>query len=97
MCVLSSRRAGHLHQQIQANLRYLFGQRERLADFSHQAVTNENCLGCHDFHGNHIMKTKKTVEQIIPADKIRAYFQGGESPYGINRHFKAKKEINHDE
>jgi len=48
--------------------------------------------GCHDFHGNHIMKTKKTVEQIIPAEKIRAYFQGGASPYGDDRHYKAKKE-----
>lgn len=37
----------------------------------------ESCLGCHDFHGNHIMKTSTTVEQIIPAEKIRAYFQGG--------------------
>jgi hypothetical protein len=170
---------GSLRQQIQANLRYALRLRERLADFSHQDVSNENCLGCHerpndrhpvyrfleprflkarenlspqlcvschtehkgqrvtrteigycvnchkktrlrkdpldvphdrlialkrwesclgchDFHGNHIMKTKKTVEQIIPAEKIRAYFQGGASPYGDDRHYKAKKEINHD-
>jgi Cytochrome c3 len=170
---------GSLRQQIQANLRYAFGQRKRLADFGHQDVGNESCLGCHerpndrhpvyrfleprflkarealrpqfcvschtehkgqrvtraeigycvnchkktkvrkdpldvphdrlialkrwesclgchDFHGNHIMKTKKTVEQIIPAEKIRAYFQGGKSPYGDDRHYKAKKEVNND-
>lgn len=170
---------GSLRQQIQANLRYTLGLREHLADFSHQDVSNENCLGCHerpndrhpvyrfleprflkaranlspqfcvschtehkgqrvtrteidycvnchektrlrkdpldvphdrlialkrwdsclgchDFHGNHIMKTKKTVEQVIPAEKIRAYFQGGLSPYGDERHYKAKKEVNHD-
>lgn len=170
---------GSLRQQIQANLRYVLGEREHLVDFSHQAVSNENCLscherpndrhpvyrfleprflkarenlspqfcvschtehkgqrvtiaeigycvnchkktklrkdpldvphdqlitlnrwesclGCHDFHGNHIMKTKKTVEQIIPAENIRAYFQGGVSPYGDDRHYKAKKEANHD-
>ena len=87
---------GSLRQQIQANLRYALRLRERLADFSHQDVSNENCLGCHDFHGNHIMKTKKTVEQIIPAEKIRTYFQGGASPYGDDRHHKAKKEVNHD-
>lgn len=170
---------GSLRQQIQANLRYALGLRERLADFGHQAVTNENCLacherpndrhpvyrfleprflkarealsphfcvschsehkgrrvtraetgycvnchkktklrkdpldvphdrlialnrwesclGCHDFHGNHIMKTKKTVEAIIPAGKIRAYFQGGPSPYGDERRYKAKKEVNND-
>lgn len=171
---------GSLRQQIQANLRYAFGQRERLADFGHQAVTNESCLdcherpndrhpvyrfleprflkarenlspqlcvschtehkgrrvtraelgycvnchkktklrkdpldvphdrlialnrwesclGCHDFHGNHLMKTPKAVEQIIPSEKIHAYFQGGASPYGDDRHYKAKKEVNHDE
>jgi hypothetical protein len=170
---------GSLRQQIQANLRYVLGLREHLADFGHQAVGNENCLacherpndrhpvyrfleprflkarenlgpqscvschaehkglrvtraeigycvnchkktklrkdpldvphdrlialkrwetclGCHDFHGNHIMKTSKTVERIIPADKIRAYFQGDASPYGEDRHYKAKKEANHD-
>ena len=170
---------GSFRQQIQANLRYALGLRGRLADFSHQAVSNSNCLacherpndrhpvyrfleprflkarknlspqrcvschaehtgqrvtlaeigycvnchkktrlrkdpldvphdrlialkrwesclGCHDFHGNHIMKTKKTVEGIIPAEKIRAYFQGGASPYGDDRHYQAKKEVNHD-
>jgi Cytochrome c3 len=170
---------GSLRQQIQANLRYALRLRERLADFGHQDVGNENCLtcherpndrhpayrfleprflkarealkpqfcdschtehkgqrvtraeigycvnchkktklrkdpldvphdrlialkrwesclGCHDFHGNHIMKTKKTVDQVIPTEKIRAYFRGGKSPYGEDRHFKAKKEVNHD-
>lgn len=170
---------GSIRQQIQANLRYAFGQRKRLAVFGHKTVSNENCLdcherpndrhpvyrfleprflkarenlspqfcvschtehkgqritlseigycvnchkktrlrkdpldvphdrlialdqwesclGCHDFHGNHIMKTKNTVEQIIPAERIRAYFQGGASPYGDDRHYKAKKEVTHD-
>lgn len=168
---------GSFRQQIQANLRYALGKRDRLADFGHQAVSNESCLGCHerpndrhpvyrfleprflkaranlspqfcvschtehkgqrvthpeigycvnchkltkvrkdpldvpherlialkrwesclgchDFHGNHKMKTKKSVEQIIPAKKIRAYFRGGKSPYGEDRHYKAKKEAN---
>ena len=25
----------------------------------------ESCLGCHDFHGNHVMKPKMVVEQIL--------------------------------
>ena len=170
---------GSFRQQIQANIRYVFGKREYLADFGHQDVSNENCLacherpndrhpvyrfleprflkarenlspqhcvschmehkgqrvtraeigycvnchkktklrkdpldvphdrlialkrwesclGCHDFHGNHIMKTKKMVGQIIPAENIRAYFRGDASPYGDDRHYKAKKEVNHD-
>lgn len=171
---------GSYRQQIQANLRYALGLRKRIAHFGHQAVSNENCLscherpndrhpvyrfleprflkarenlgpqqcvschiehkgqrvtlpeigycvnchkqtklrkdpldvphdrlialkrwesclGCHDFHGNHLMKTSKTVEQIIPAEKIRAYFQGGPSPYGDERRYTAKKEANYDE
>lgn len=56
----------------------------------------ESCLGCHDFHGNHIMETKKLLNQAIPAKQIWAYFQGGTSPYGDRRHYKAKKEANHD-
>lgn len=54
----------------------------------------DSCLGCHDFHGNHIMKTATTVEQIIPPKKIRHYFQGGVSPYGDQLHYQAKKELN---
>lgn len=52
----------------------------------------DTCLGCHDFHGNHIMKTEKSVEKVFPPEKIRAYFDGGTSPYGSARHHKAKKE-----
>lgn len=55
----------------------------------------ETCLGCHDFHGNHIMKTAKSVENVIPPERIRAYFEGGPSPFGDARYHKAKKEV-HD-
>ena len=56
----------------------------------------DSCLGCHDFHGNHIRQTPKTVDQIISAEKIYAYFEGGPSPYGDKRHYKAKQEAGHD-
>jgi hypothetical protein len=52
----------------------------------------EACLGCHDFHGNHIMKTKTIVEEIWSPEKIRTYFEGGDSPYPKALHQKAKKE-----
>lgn len=55
----------------------------------------ESCLGCHDFHGNHIYKLPIEAEKIIPPDRIRAYFAGGPSPYGNTLHYKAKKEM-HD-
>jgi hypothetical protein len=56
----------------------------------------ESCLGCHDFHGNHRMKTAKTVQQMIAPEKIRDYFQGGASPYGEALHYTAKKEVDND-
>jgi hypothetical protein len=52
----------------------------------------DSCLGCHDFHGNHIMQTEKSVDKRTPAEKIRAYFDGGSSPYGTNLHYKAKQD-----
>lgn len=50
-----------------------------------------SCLGCHDFHGNHKMKTAQTLDKIIPKEIIEDYFQGGASPYGEVYH-KAKHE-----
>lgn len=52
----------------------------------------ETCLGCHDFHGNHIMNTKTIVEDSWEPEKIRAYFEGGCSPYPETLRQKAKKE-----
>lgn len=56
----------------------------------------DSCLGCHDFHGNHIRQPAKSVEKIIPPEKITAYFNGGLSPYGEQRHHPAKKETDDD-
>jgi hypothetical protein len=52
----------------------------------------ESCLGCHDFHGNHVMKTKTAVDKAFPSDAIRFYFAGGRSPYPEEKHQKAKEE-----
>lgn len=56
----------------------------------------DSCLGCHDFHGNHIRHSQKLTRLRIPPEKIHAYFQGGPSPYGNARHYKAKKEARDD-
>jgi hypothetical protein len=55
----------------------------------------DSCLRCHDFHGNHMRKAERTVEQLIPLETIRRYFDGGPSPYGEARYHKAKKEAGH--
>lgn len=52
------------------------------------------CLGCHDFHGNHVMKTPLRVVELIAEDKIKAYFAGGLSPYSERKKYPAKKEKN---
>lgn len=56
----------------------------------------ETCLGCHDFHGNHIMKTARSIDDAIPPKKILAYFRGGDSPYGNKVRYPAKKEADHE-
>ena len=53
----------------------------------------DSCLGCHDFHGNHIYRVPAKTDKIVSPDHIRAYFGGGPSPYGNALHYKAKKEI----
>lgn len=50
------------------------------------------CLGCHDFHGNHLMKTPLAVIEGIPEDRIKAYFAGGPSPYSERKKYPARKE-----
>lgn len=57
----------------------------------------DTCLGCHDFHGNHIMKTARTVEAAVSPNKILAYFRGEASPYGNKVRYPAKKEAGHVE
>lgn len=55
-------------------------------DVSHRELVTterwETCLGCHDYHGNHAYTAPRRLEQAIPMDAIRAYLDGGSSPYG---------------
>jgi hypothetical protein len=39
------------------------------------------CLGCHDFHGNHVMDARTRVADSLAARQIQRYFEGGPSPY----------------
>jgi hypothetical protein len=39
---------GTVRQQLQANLRFVLGQRQDPADFGNQDVTNRDCLACHE-------------------------------------------------
>ena len=54
-------------------------------DVSHQQLVNEknwnSCLGCHDYHGNHEMKTTAKLENAIKLDDLKNYFDRGSHPY----------------
>lgn len=51
----------------------------------------ETCLGCHDFHGNHEMKTETDLQQILSSQRIEEYFKDSKSPYSKDKKYKAKK------
>jgi len=165
---------GTTRQQVQANLRYLFGQRDTAVDFQHQDVGNaqcldchvnpkdnhpvhrfneprfaearaaihpeqcaschmehqgvrvtmdvlfcaechqdlvlkndpidvsheeliaqenwESCLGCHDYHGNHVMEVPISVDDMLALEQINDYFNGAPSPYSDQKFYQAKEE-----
>lgn len=39
------------------------------------------CLGCHDFHGNHVMEARTKIGDAKASAVIENYFRGGASPY----------------
>jgi len=51
----------------------------------------QTCLGCHDYHGNHRMKLKKRLKDIVNEQVIHEYFNGGNDPYSRNKIHKVKE------
>lgn len=66
-------------------------------DVSHKKLIEKNmwssCLGCHDYHGNHIMELKTVVEEKIPVLEILKYFMGGSSPYSEEKIYQLEEDI----
>jgi len=62
---------------------------------SHKQLIKEKrwktCLGCHDFHGNHEMKTETDLKKLLTTERIEAYFKDSKSPYSENKKYKAKE------
>ena len=54
-------------------------------DVSHATLVRESrwlsCLGCHDFHGNHVMKSSTRFADAFSALSVERYFEGDVSPY----------------
>jgi hypothetical protein len=65
-------------------------------DVSHESLIEarkwDSCLGCHDFHGNHLMTVREQLHEAIPPAQILAYFRGGASPYSPDKKFAARRE-----
>jgi hypothetical protein len=51
------------------------------------------CLGCHDYHGNHVMKTEIQVSKAHSPETIQNYFLGGPSPYSDTLFYQARDEL----
>jgi hypothetical protein len=64
-------------------------------DFSHELLVRteqwDRCLGCHDFHGNHLHRAPSLVTDTIDPDILREYFNGSPSPYGMEKRHSARR------
>ena len=61
----------------------------------HQLIAEEQwdtCMGCHDFHGNHVYESPKILDAKHDVNALRDYLATGPSPYGNQLHFEARKE-----
>lgn len=51
----------------------------------------DTCLSCHDFHGNHVMKTATDTKDMIDKTLIKKYLLGGKDPYSEVKTFTPKE------
>lgn len=73
----------HCHQELELDQDPLAPSHQQLADDDRF----DTCLGCHDFHGNHLYALPETLEAAFDADAVRAYLDGGDPPYGDDKRF----------
>ena len=65
-------------------------------EISHKLLAQEknwdSCLTCHDFHGNHEMKTATQTDKSVELNKVKKYFNRGDNPYNGKIIHKAIKD-----
>lgn len=70
-------------------------------DVPHTQLAEQNswatCLGCHDFHGNHVASPALQLSAAVAPPHITAYFEGGASYYPAELRKPALKELPSDE
>lgn len=50
----------------------------------------ETCLGCHDYHGNHLRAAPNRLDEALSESMIRTGLRGGASPWGEELKVRAK-------
>lgn len=64
-------------------------------DVPHHVLIERNdwasCLGCHDYHNNHRRSVQKLVKEAYSPAVIKAYMDGGPSPYGTVKKYPTKE------
>lgn len=53
----------------------------------------QTCLGCHDYHGNHLMTINKNINTIFSEKTINNYFSGTGSLYSKDKKYKTRKPL----
>lgn len=76
----------HCHQGLELEADQVSPSHAALA----QAGRFETCLGCHDFHGNHLRAPPARLEEAAPEAAVRAYLADGPAPYGDARRWPAR-------
>lgn len=65
-------------------------------DIPHETLVTleqwDTCLGCHDFHGNHVMEVPQSLEEALGPQIILDYFAGADSPYSSEKLHQAKEQ-----
>ncbi len=66
-------------------------------EISHEELIQKErwttCLQCHDFHGNHVFHAAASMKDTIPQTVVRAYFDGGKTPYAaIKKYYPLSEE-----
>ncbi|MEX2584640.1 MAG: cytochrome c3 family protein [Gemmatimonadota bacterium] len=51
-----------------------------------------SCLGCHDFHGNHVRTTPVSFDRVLSLIEVRSYLDGGPPIYGRELRYPARTE-----
>lgn len=45
----------------------------------------DTCMGCHDFHGNHVMETAISIKDMLDKNIVQDFLDGGKDPYSENK------------